>query len=225
MLLTGGEVDTIAGLLTLREGQAFRLWATAIVLERLDANPIFEVVSRALVPRLALPLQATQRLTAPDHAALLATAIPVPGKVPLYAEDETQGAADGETIGLLLEAEGARLLFVPGCAAMTPLLASVAASVDCVVFEGTLWEDDEMIGAGLGTKTGRRMGHMSVAGPGGVLEQFRTLCRHTESIDPHETTRTRCCLRTRPSGGGWRTRAGPPRMTAWRSGCERAEPR
>ena len=32
-----------------------------------------------------------------------------------------------------------------------------------------------MIGAGLGTKTGRRMGHMSVAGPGGVLEQFRTL--------------------------------------------------
>ena len=99
VLLTGGEVDTIAGLLTLREGQAFRLWATAIVLERLDANPIFEVVSRALVPRLALPLQATQRLTAPDHAALLATAIPVPGKVPLYAEDETQGAADGETIG------------------------------------------------------------------------------------------------------------------------------
>ena len=39
-------------------------------------------------------------------------------------------------------------------------------------FDGTLFADDEMIANGLGDKTGRRMGHMPVAGPGGTLEAF-----------------------------------------------------
>ena len=44
-----------------------------------------------------------------------------------------------------------------------------------VLFDGTLWSDAEMIDAGLGHKTGRRMGHMPVSGPGGTLEAFRDL--------------------------------------------------
>jgi pyrroloquinoline quinone biosynthesis protein B len=32
-----------------------------------------------------------------------------------------------------------------------------------------------MIAAGVGTKTGRRMGHMSVSGPGGTLAAFAPL--------------------------------------------------
>ncbi len=44
-----------------------------------------------------------------------------------------------------------------------------------MMFDGTLWRDDEMIRAGLGPKTGRRMGHMSVSGDGGVLQAFAAL--------------------------------------------------
>ena len=36
-------------------------------------------------------------------------------------------------------------------------------------FDGTLWTDEEMIRLGLGRKTGRRMGHMSVSGAEGSL--------------------------------------------------------
>lgn len=42
-------------------------------------------------------------------------------------------------------------------------------------FDGTLWRDDEMVTAGLSAKTGRRMGHMSLSGPGGTIEAFRTI--------------------------------------------------
>ena len=42
-------------------------------------------------------------------------------------------------------------------------------------FDGTLWADDEMIRAGLGQKTGKRMGHMSMSGPDGSIARFRRL--------------------------------------------------
>ena len=58
---------------------------------------------------------------------------------------------------------------------MTPALRSRLEDADCVFFDATLWRDDEMIRAGLGAKTGRRMGHMSVSGPGGVIESLRDL--------------------------------------------------
>ena len=54
MVLTNGDVDAIAGLLSLREGTPFALYAPAAVLGLLDANPIFEVVDRDIVPRRPL---------------------------------------------------------------------------------------------------------------------------------------------------------------------------
>ncbi len=38
-----------------------------------------------------------------------------------------------------------------------------------VLFDGTLFSDDEMIASGTGAKTGRRMGHMPIDGEGGSL--------------------------------------------------------
>ena len=38
-----------------------------------------------------------------------------------------------------------------------------------MLFDGTLWQDDEMIRAGLGHKTGQRMGHLSMSGQDGTM--------------------------------------------------------
>ena len=65
-----------------------------------------------------------------------------------------------------------RLFFIPGCAAMTPALAARLRGAACVLFDGTLCTDDEMLRAGAGPKTGARMGHMSIAGPAGALAAF-----------------------------------------------------
>ena len=42
-------------------------------------------------------------------------------------------------------------------------------------FDGTLFTDDEMIEAGLGTKTGTRMGHVPISGPKGTLGRLADL--------------------------------------------------
>ncbi len=164
--LTGAEVDTIAGLLTLRERQPLALYAGAATLRTLDANPIFNVLDRAIVPRRALPLDAPVALAdaAGDPLGLTLEAFAVPGKVPLFEEAGADPGRDdaGATIGLRVSAGGGALLFIPGCAAMTPSLATRIAGADTVLFDGTLFTDDEMIRAGAGPKTGARMGHMSI---------------------------------------------------------------
>src|SRR4029078_2547076 len=44
VVLTNGDVDAIAGLLTLREGQPFTIYGTARVLDVLASNSIFKVL-------------------------------------------------------------------------------------------------------------------------------------------------------------------------------------
>jgi pyrroloquinoline quinone biosynthesis protein B len=65
---------------------------------------------------------------------------------------------------------------------MTPRLAERLRRADAVLFDGTLWRDDEMIAAGLGPKTGLRMGHMSLTGPAGTLAAFANLDVRTKIL-------------------------------------------
>ncbi|HCR1715190.1 TPA: pyrroloquinoline quinone biosynthesis protein B, partial [Pseudomonas aeruginosa] len=41
---------------------------------------------------------------------------------------------------------------------------------DCLLVDGTLWRDDEMLVCEVGDKLGRQMGHLAQSGPGGMLE-------------------------------------------------------
>src|SRR5690625_322996 len=56
VVLTNGDVDHIAGLLTMRERQPFTIWMTAGIAEVLDQNPIFEVLDRDIVTRKVIAL-------------------------------------------------------------------------------------------------------------------------------------------------------------------------
>ncbi len=173
VVLTGGDVDVIAGLLTLRERQPFTLYATARIHDVLDANPIFEVLARDVVRREVVALDAPVTL---DHEMTFEL-FAVPGKTPLYLEGaEAPAIETGETTAAAAIRDGGTTVFyVPGCAAMTPALAERLRGAALVFFDGTLWRDDEMIVAGLGAKTGRRMGHMSLDGPEGTLAAFERL--------------------------------------------------
>jgi pyrroloquinoline quinone biosynthesis protein B len=172
VVLTGGDVDVIAGLLTLRERQPLAVHATSAVHAILNDNPIFEVLARAVVARPVETLDVPFAL----EGGLRATLFAVPGKAPLYME-EGEGmqpiVVDGTTVGLEVTDDRARMVFIPGCAAFSPALAERVHGADLVFFDGTLWRDDEMIAAGAGTKTGLRMGHMSLSGAGGTLAAFR----------------------------------------------------
>jgi pyrroloquinoline quinone biosynthesis protein B len=78
-------------------------------------------------------------------------------------------------VGVSLRANGRHLVFVPAAAAMTQALKARLAEADIVMFDGTLFTDDEMIRNGSGEKTGRRMGHMPIDGPDGSLAALAAL--------------------------------------------------
>ena len=173
VVLTNGDVDHIAGLLTLREKAPLTVFATAETRAAVGANPLFGVLDPALVTWREIALG---RPFAP-LPGLAVEAFAVPGKVPLYLEGETVaiGTETGSTIGVTVRAGGARLDHVPGCAAVTPALADRLAGTDALLFDGTVFHDDEMRRAGVGTKTGRRMGHLPVGGADGSLAALATV--------------------------------------------------
>lgn len=179
MVLTGGDVDVIAGLLTLRERQPFGLYATAHTHAILDANPIFNVLARDVVNRHVVDVGRAGELGSPSGGpyGLSVELFAVPGKVPLYMEVDDAPAIETneQTVGAAISDGRSTLFYVPGCAAMTPALAERLRGAAVVLFDGTLWADDEMIVAGLGPKTGARMGHMSVSGAAGTVAAFEGL--------------------------------------------------
>jgi len=185
VVLTGGEVDQTAGLLTLREHGPFGLYGTAATLSTLAANSIFNVLAADVVSRHTVKSGVPFRLPGGIEAELLL----VPGKAPLYLEGDNP-ELDAETeanVGIEVRAEGARLVFIPGAAKLTPAIAARLRDADVVLFDGTLFSDDEMIAAGAGAKTGRRMGHMPVGGPDGTLAALAGLARRRVLIHINNT--------------------------------------
>lgn len=185
VLLTNGDIDHVAGLLTLRESQPFDLFATQAIHDALAANPMLGAVRADLVPRLAVALDRPIELA----PGLQATLFAVPGKVPLYQEGEVveTGLLGETTVGVELTAKGRRALYIPGCAEMPGWLKDRIADADALLFDGTLWSDDEMIRMGLGAKTGRRMGHMPVSETLGMLEDIdvdRRVLVHLNNSNP-----------------------------------------
>ncbi len=182
VVLTNADVDHVAGLLNLRESQAFRLYGTRRVLSVLEANSIFNVLNPQFVTRESMVLNEELEIMRPDGTALGISVVPfaVPGKVALWLEDESQGenfgTVDEDTIALEVRAEGKTCFFyMPACARMTDALADRLRGAELVFFDGTLWVDDEMVRDGVGVKTGKRMGHMSVSGEEGTIAAFSDL--------------------------------------------------
>ena len=192
VVLAGSEIDAMVGLLTLREGHAFTITATHTIFAHLDANPMFEVLNRAIVARQTVALETPSPLALPggQPAGLTITAFAAPGKTPLYREragDQSAMPPDGN-VGLDITDGTSRLVFLPGCARVDNALRARLTDTGALFFDGTLWRDDEMEVAGIAPRTGRDMGHMSVGGPEGVIAQLADLeIRHRVLIHINNT--------------------------------------
>lgn len=173
VLLTNGDIDHIAGLLSLREQSAFALYATGDILDILAGNRIFDALNRDKVERRAVSLARDFDLL----PGLLARLFAVPGKVPLFMEGShvATDLVGEQTVGVRLAAGNKVAYYIPGCAEVTEGVLEQVADADHLFFDGTLWDDDEMIRAGIGVKTGRRMGHSPVSGPDGSIARLAGL--------------------------------------------------
>jgi pyrroloquinoline quinone biosynthesis protein B len=181
VVLTNADVDHIAGLINLREREPFTIYAHERVLEVLAANSIFNALNPEVVERRSLSFVTENELAGPEGPlGLSVEAFPVPGKVALFLEDagkgENFGTQEGDTIGLKISDgtgdQSRACYYIPGCAAVDPAILDRVEGAGCLLFDGTVYTDDEMPKAGVGAKTGKRMGHIAIDGPDGSLRGF-----------------------------------------------------
>jgi pyrroloquinoline quinone biosynthesis protein B len=182
VILTNGEIDAVAGLLSMREGSPFTLYAHQRVLAILESNSIFNVLNAENVKRQPIAVDKAFEPTLPDGSPSGIEVVPfaVPGKGAWYLEGKTHpggGDGAGDTLGLriLERSSGKYFYFLAACARVTDDLKSRLKGAALVFFDGTVWRDDELIAAGLGAKTGQSMGHISMSGDHGAIASLAGL--------------------------------------------------
>jgi pyrroloquinoline quinone biosynthesis protein B len=182
VVLTNGEVDAVAGLLSMREGSPFTIYAHPRVLAILKSNSIFNVLSEKHVQRQPIEEDNAFEPALPDGTPSGLEILPftVPGKGAWYLEGKEHpggGDAAGDTLGLRIgdKASGKYMYFLAACARVTDDLRSRLSGAPLVFFDGTVWRDDELIAAGLGNKTGQAMGHIAMSGASGAIASLASL--------------------------------------------------
>ncbi len=183
VVLTNGDVDHVAGLLTLRERQNLAVYAHKRVHSVLKENSIFNVLNPDYVERREMKMNQKFELKNKEGkgVGIEVEAFEVPGKIALWLEDESKGkdfgTEDGDTIGLKISSTNNQesFYYIPACAKMTNELSEKIRGSEIVLFDGTLWTNDEMASSKVGQKTGQRMGHMNNSGEDGSIKAFKNL--------------------------------------------------
>jgi pyrroloquinoline quinone biosynthesis protein B len=181
VLLTSADVDSIAGLLHLREFQPLHIYATQSVRRIVcEENRIFRVLERANPPvvwhdvplRTWFPLGTVKSST--GEVPVRYRLVPLGSKYPDYvSEDLRRSLPSGEAVAGLVLMQGSKQLFcapaLPGC---SDEWKQWAQSSDLCLLDGTFWDENELISAGVGSKTAREIGHIPLSGAGGLLQEF-----------------------------------------------------
>jgi pyrroloquinoline quinone biosynthesis protein B len=180
VFLTSADVDSVMGLLHLREFAPFHIFATPAVQRILrEENSIFRVLDRATPPVewLNLPMPQTSSPSVgdlPGGSAFRCSAVPLGGTYPDYVNRSPGStfSAEEAVVGLLLEHDEKRFFFAPSLPGRNQEWKELAEASDLVFLDGTFWNDDELIRATGSGKTARAIGHLPLSGENGLLRQF-----------------------------------------------------
>ena len=177
VVLMDSQIDHTTGLLTLREGCPMDVWCTEMVHQDLSTGfPLFNMLKHwngGLKHHLIDPKQAFKIL---GFDALEFIPLVIRSAAPPYSPHRND-PHDGDNIALIIKDHKTQkqLFYAPGLGKITDDIMQIMAASDCVMIDGTLWTDDEMQQCGVGTKTGREMGHLYIGGEGGSLSYLDQL--------------------------------------------------
>jgi pyrroloquinoline quinone biosynthesis protein B len=182
VFVPSADVDSVMGLLHLREFQSFFVFATASVQHVIKSeNRIFNVLERADPPVGWRTLSSKSRLGCHlgEHGgtpAFSCTTVPLGGALPDYVSEEYRRSAstDDAVVGFLFEQGGNSFFVAPSLPGRDAGWQRFASSANVILLDGTFWTDDELIRTGRSRKTAREMGHLPLSGSDGLLAQFPT---------------------------------------------------
>lgn len=196
IVLTNGDLDHCLGLLSLREWQPLAVYTTASVRHGLvEQNILFRTLERfsGQITWRELKLEAEEPLMSASgrRLGLSVRAVPAPGKAPLHLEGAVLPSED-QNIGLLVREDSnqAVLAYFPSVRRLTPLVRETIACADLLVFDGTFWSGDELIGYGISRRSAEDMAHIPMSGEQGSLALLadltvsRRLFTHINNTNP-----------------------------------------
>ncbi len=177
VILMDSQLDHTTGLLTLREGCPMNVWCTAMVHQDLTSGfPVFNMLKHwngglqynEINPKQAFKIDGFENL---EFLPLI-----IKSAAPPYSPHRND-PHDGDNIALIIKDHKTQkqLFYAPGLGKIDDQIMQIMQSSDCVMIDGTLWTDDEMQHTGVGTKTGREMGHLYISGEGGSLSYLNQL--------------------------------------------------
>jgi len=177
VILMDSQLDHTTGLLTLREGCPMNVWCTEMVYQDLTTGfPVFNMLKHwngglqyhEINPKQAFKIDGFENL---EFLPLI-----IKSAAPPYSPHRND-PHDGDNIALIIKDHKTQkqLFYAPGLGKIDDQIMQIMQSSDCVMIDGTLWTDDEMQQTGVGTKTGREMGHLYISGEGGSLSYLNQL--------------------------------------------------
>ena len=199
VFLSSADVDSVMGLLHLREFQSFFVFATAAVQRFLkNENRIFRVLDRASPPVQWQMLSSQGRIGChlsenPGAApTFFYSSIPMGGSYPDYVSEEFRRNTNANelTVALLLEQDNKKVLIAPSLSGRSREWIRAAAAADLVLLDGTFWSEDELRQTGRTLRTATEIGHLPLSGPEGLLEQYpknakgRKILLHINNTNP-----------------------------------------
>jgi pyrroloquinoline quinone biosynthesis protein B len=183
VLLTSGDIDQIAGLLSLRELQPFRIYCTPSIGRILrEDNSVFAMLNR--VPDQGLWTEIGSDESFPllsvhgTDSGIICTVFPLGSRYPAYVSRDRAAALKPEDAllgAMLTSSSGGRFAYMPAVPAVDDSLLRRLEGTDLLLFDGTFWSDDELIRVQGNGSTAREMGHIPVAGAEGSLRKLAAL--------------------------------------------------
>jgi pyrroloquinoline quinone biosynthesis protein B len=185
VLLTSADIDQIAGLLSLRELQPFRIYCAASLRRILqEDNSVFGMLNRVPQQVCWMDIKLGESfsllaLTGKD-AGICCEVFSLGNKYPIYVSPERAAELTSEEaqLGVMVTASsGGRLAYMPAVPAINERLLQLLETADVILFDGTFWSDDELIRVQGSGATAGEMGHVPVSGAEGSLRALAGLRR------------------------------------------------
>lgn len=183
VLLTSGDIDQVAGLLSLRELQPLRIYCTPSIRSILHRdNSMFAMLNRVpgQVSWAEISSDSSFCLQGERGAGINCSVFPLGNRFPAYVSHDRALELKREEalLGVIAEsASGRRLAYMPAVPAMDESLLKRLEETDLLLFDGTFWSDDELVRVQGGGSTAREMGHIPVSGVEGSLRKLAALRR------------------------------------------------
>lgn len=177
VILMDSQLDHTTGLLTLREGCPMNVWCTEMVHQDLTSGfPVFNMLKHWNGGLQYHEINPKQAFKINDFENLEFLPLIIKSAAPPYSPHRND-PHDGDNIALIIKDHKTQkqLFYAPGLGKIDDQIMQIMQGSDCVMIDGTLWTDDEMQQTGVGTKTGREMGHLYISGEGGSLSYLNQL--------------------------------------------------